>query len=270
VKLRTPDARVIGVIALYSATAAVVAVTAGIDWAALVGAIGTAIGTLGLAYYSFRAMQSSRQLERTALRTLRATRRQARAAAAEARQAERARIDALAPIIDVVVSARDEWFRAINEPGNITHPLRTKAGDRWSYADVPWSVVTSGYTGVHLDFLLTNYGKTPAFVQFASGVFTPGELIRVPPSGSIRASRDHGHLWNSSQQDPANEPRTVTIVATIHGPLTGSTIDTLTWTGAITMLSPAKGPGNRVEITKPDVLRMDTYAVLRAYPAGEK
>lgn len=263
--MKSRAARALVLIAYTAATVAVAA-EAGIAWGTFLGAVGTAIGTLGLAYYSYRATRASQALEGTALETLAAAKLQAAAADDAARQAERARIDALAPIIDLQLSPREEWFRLVDDGGNVTRSLRVEAGTGGTIPEVDWGITTSGYTGMKLDFELTNFGKTTAFVEFKPGPFVVSGLglIRVPPAGTAQILGDH--LW-SAQDGRPDEPRPLRIEAEIHGPLTESTVDTLTWVGQITMLT-AGGPGNVLRITQPSVLHMIGFEVRRAYPAG--
>jgi hypothetical protein len=168
--VRLPTARTLAIaLGLYVAVTVAVAFASGIAWGTFLGALGTAVGTLGLAYYSYRATRASQALEGTALETLAATKLQATAADDAARQAERARIDALAPIIDLELSPRKEWYRTVGDPSSETRPLRV----RLRQVDVEWSVNTSGSTGMSLDFALTNFGSATATISGATAQTTP-------------------------------------------------------------------------------------------------
>lgn len=79
----------------------------GVNWLIGVGSCGTALGTLGLAYFTFGVAErttelahSSQRLEAAANRELTQGRTQAQAAAVTATEAQKSRIDALAPILD--------------------------------------------------------------------------------------------------------------------------------------------------------------------------
>jgi hypothetical protein len=237
-----------------------------LSWGTFLGAFGTAIGTLGLAFYSWRATRASQTLELTALDTLRATEQQADAARDAAQQAERARIDALAPIIDLQISPHDEWYRLVGEPPNVKNHLRTQAGAGWTYHEVVSDIFASGTLGLTLDFTVKNFGKTTAFVDFRSGPFLPSprDLLRVEPNQTETVSGSH--LFATNDQRP-DEPWTFRVDAEIHGPLTEATTDRLRWEGEITMLTRAAGVN--WEITKPSVLRMTGFEIRRSYPGRE-
>ncbi len=215
--------------------AVVVAALVGLGWGTFVAVIGTAVGTLGLAFYTrllavrtLSAVEASQQLEIAA-------REQADAARDAAQQAQQARLDELAPIIDLKITRGYAWYRGVGEGRGVEHNL-AEIPDKPEPPVVDGPTYEAGTFVLTLTLTLRNFGKTPAFVEFRHiGIATPvpHQLLRVEPADKY--TFDTTIDWAGGNERPG-DAKTITFTAVIHGPLTKTTVDTLTWTGDVTLL----------------------------------
>jgi hypothetical protein len=246
-----------------------------IDWATLVAVAGTATGTLGLAFFTWQlaartldAVQASQRLEVVAQAQLAASERGLEAAWEEARasrdavaQAERARLDALAPVIDLQVAAAAAGFRPTGYTPSSRVLLRSAGVDDELAVIVEAHDYETAQFTLDVRVQLTNFGKTPAFVTFRDLGFALPEAqttIRVDPGG--HEAMDGSVAWTSGAERPGN-PKRLRLRADIRGPLTGSILDELTWEADATLLSDY-GAGWQLSHS---ALKQDPYVIARVY-----
>ncbi len=213
------------------------AIAGGVNWFVGVAAAGTALGTLGLAFWTWRlasrtteSVEASNRLAETAEEDLRVGREQAKIA-------EGSRIDALAPALDVYLDVV-----------HVEH--QEKSGAAWRQVDagthLDGAQIELGSVRVTYPLVLSNAGRTPAYVEpIEVAAPLPGApgLIRVDggPGNAVRL-RSYKD-WTKA--DPLCDPRQLRYEFTVTGPLTRETLDRVEWTGEIRLLLPEEG-GYRV------------------------
>lgn len=256
--------RIVGAaVAVLLAGMIIAGLIGGVEWLAAVGAAGTAVGTLGLAYFTFTVAEgetelvdSSQRLEQSAADELQEGRKQTTAAASMAREAEKSRIDALAPIVDFEVV----WDGIYQQPRGITpapDPISVSL-DHVQNADVKRLRFIA-----KLELKLTNFGRTPAFVRVTdSGAAFTGqnELIRVDPDPD-RPRTFVAEVDYATQAESPFDPRAVRYEMDAEGPIIAQTVDRIVWEGEITPLQPA-GPGWRIHSSP---FRVISYRVNRTH-----
>lgn len=231
-----------------------------VDWVVAIGTGGTAVGTLGLAYFTFalayrttQVVASSQRLETTATAELTAGRQQAEAAITMAREAEKSRIDALAPIPDLIVTWQHVAQRAITAPANS-----------------PWSVlgqetidrISGSLFKAQLAIRIRNIGRTPGFISYrhTDVIVTPwGVVQRVGPGEEPQFVAD---VSVPSDLDALTSPRSLAVELIVEGAMTRGTVDTLRWEGDLTLL---RNYGSGLQ-PHADPLQMTDYSVTRHYP----
>jgi hypothetical protein len=247
----------------------VAAAVGGVNWLIGVGGAGTALGTLGLAYFTFTVAarttelaDSSQRLEAAAREELTAGRQQARAAAAAVLEAEKSRIDALAPIIDFTVhfTTAEALPRGVTPTTPIT--LSTTPGQ---HGNVEQYSLTA-----KLRLTLRNFGRTPGFVRvtYSGAAFDhQTEELRIDPP---RAGTSHTLAptnertfeavvdYPGTMIDPF-APREVRYDLEVHGAMSGDITDTIIWLGELTLLQRDTTGWHR----HPNPLTVKSYTVIR-------
>lgn len=243
----------------------VAAAAGGVDWLIGVGGAGTAVGTLGLAYFTFAVAErttqlvgSSQRLEAAATGELSAARAQAEAAAATAREAQRARIDALAPILDFNVRFREARarVRGIAPSGHIV----LVPGERQERNP---NILSFDAT---LAVSLKNLGRTSAFASFRHvGATIPGlpTFVQIEPGRDVTftASLD----YPSSAANPFDS-RELRFEIELYGPMSDGPIDQVTWIADLTLVEHEAGGWHLAS----EPLRIRDYQVSRQYTPFER
>src|SRR5262249_12965793 len=157
--------------------------------------VGTAAGTLGLAYSTWSLASRTEDAVEAARADLLVAEKGVRAATRTADEAERARIDSIAPLVDLTVTLDKALF---TPPGG--------GVPRTTYEfppNIPGGEVVTGRElqgadiGSVLQVELINLGKTPGYFQFTHmGFLVNGAdgLIRLP-GGASRVFEGRPH-WN--------------------------------------------------------------------------
>lgn len=241
---------------------------------------GTALGTLALAFYTFRLAQSTKnsvegsQDELTEVRAQRAllveqaeaSRQQAQATAdlvaaskANTDQAYRARIDAYAPLVNMTVSAMSVQYMQGQSGSELVRgiELNSVAGD-------------SRPISVTLRFDFTNHGHSPALLFFGGEAAL---LDRIVQNGSNRVVLAPGGSYADTLAITGSiadftRPKLQRIKVTYNGLLHGEVFDTITWYGEI---RPFRVSGETAVVSSlPNTLNGSEAQVVRTYPNLER
>ena len=240
---------------IYLGTLGVVGVLAyafgGFRWLDFVALAGTAVGTLGLAFYTYGlAHASQRQVEIS----------EAHLDAAEATtiEAARARIDAMSPLLGLTVSLEGVMI------GGTLNGAPRGLSDREDWSEDELDEVRMSAT---LKIALVNYGHSPAHVFFPSMDPDPSELLArsfgsrylmIPP-GDRYADALVIRLTGREAADGRACEFVVTCDAAIHG----SVFDTLRWLGTLQPLRVEDGHAKR---NKQIPLNAGGASIVREYP----
>lgn len=271
---------VLGLLLFGSVIAAVIG---GLDWLVAIATLGTALGTLGLAFYTYRLAKSTResvegslelaalgykqlaevqaqgelarqQVETSALQAA-ATGQLARAASASADEAAKARIDAAAPLLSLAVT-----LRSVEELDTALNPIKElSSGDRWFEAQLRGLLFS-----VTLDFAFRNVGATPAQVSFSSYEYDLQKL--AGGSGPRLLILDAGETYEDSMSiifmaEAALVSKYLEFSVTYSGLLHGGMFDHLQWNGWLQVLGLVEG----VATPWSGVLNAGSATVLRSY-----
>ena len=241
----------------------IAAVAGGVDWLIGIGGAGTAVGTLGLAYFTFTVAErttelagSSQRLEATTTQELTAGRAQADAAAAAAREAEKSRIDALAPIVDV----RVDWLEGRGRQRGVTPRTTIVLANQPDYGVNPKDMDFDA----NLTVSFRNFGRTPAFAtvkQFGAWFDDANAVIRIEPGGG-RAFQ--ARVVYADLSDDPFAAREIRYEVELWGAMTGETLDTIRWAGELTLLE----RGSRGWHRHPNPLVLKDYSVTRDHGLG--
>lgn len=211
-----------GFVALVLVGMAAAAIVGGVNWLIGLGGAGTALGTLGLAYFTFAVAErttelvdSSQRLEAAAVDQLTAGRAQANAAEAAALEAEKSRIDALAPVLDFRVDVREVH----------AYPGGASAGITLLRSRVEQLDVKTLSLVVDLTLTLKNFGRTPAFATIKYADASPGarpEALRVDPGATWTG--DATLRYRDTTHDPF-EAREISYEIGVRGAMTRGQLD---------------------------------------------
>ncbi len=278
----------LGALLLGSATAGV---AGGIDWLIAVATLGTALGTLGLAVYTYtlatltrqsvqgaeelaalsykqlEELQAQRAIARAQLQTLiqqaEAASRQASAAAdlaqasrAAAAEACKARIDASASLVDVTVTVLGGG-EELDPAGPTTRRLTD--GDRWYEPQLRGKRFRQ-----RLQVVFKNVGRTPARISFPSYSF---RLVKVDANFGRQIDLQPGQAYEDEVQiDFTGELATTAVLlelpVTYGGLLHGDVFDHLQWNGWVQLLDLVDGQACLARVP----LNAAPASVLRSYP----
>ena len=227
------------------------------------GTVGTAVGTLGLAAYTYRlagatirsvegadrmASLAERQLdelqEQRAVIVIQAekageqaeaTRDLAEVSGVTAKEAARARIDAIAPLVDMQVRLGTAW---VSGPGDAGARRGITEADSWYEAQLKDHAF-----GIVLRFRFKNVGASPAQVAFGD---TSTELVGVAAGEARGLTLGHGQEYEDVLRvhfagDDARQPRLLRIPVTYNGLLHGEMFDHIQWNGWVTPLREVDG-----------------------------
>lgn len=241
--------------------------------------LGTAIGTLGLAAYTFQLAQVTResvagaesqlyevQRQGRALRdqvdaTLQQTRESARLAtssASAAMSAERARVDAISPLVNLRVTLDNVLVTA----GSETHSLDYQ--ESWSLAELSGTIFV-----VSLKFSFRNVGTSPAQLSFGD---TSTRLARVESDNVHLVVLEPGESYEDLFLQrfvgaEAIDGHLLTMPVTYNGLLHGEMFDHIQWNGWIT---PLKESGGVVTPHTGWIINASGATVIRSYPNLER
>lgn len=225
--------------------------------------VGTAVGTLGLAAYTYqlaratiRSVEGADRMASLAERQLhelqeqggiiatqaekageqaQATRDLAEVSGVTAKEAARARIDAIAPLVDMQVRLGTTWVAEIGDAGvrrGITE------ADFWYEAQLKDHVF-----GVVLKFWFKNVGASPAQVSFGD---TSTQLVKVAAGETRGLTLGHDQEHDDTFRvqfvgDEAKQGRLLRIPVTYNGLLHGEMFDHIQWNGWVTPLREVDG-----------------------------
>ncbi len=153
----------LGLIVVLVVSSVVAAIFGGLAWMLYVAAAGTAAGTLGLAYSTWSLASETQDAGLAARADLEVAQESVVAATRTADEAERARVDAIAPLVDLSVGLS----KAVYTPSEVgleqlTSSRRISLGETLSRA--------SNWKGPMSEPCLMSswsiFGKTPAYFQF--------------------------------------------------------------------------------------------------------
>jgi hypothetical protein len=215
----------------------------GFRWLEFVAVAGTAAGTLSLAFYTYElaratrtAQEQTEALVRVGYEQVAAAQRQleiskAEVAAAEqtATEAARARIDATAPLLGLLVELQPVTIPGVADVGT---PGAAVIDGRWTTSELADLRIHAA-----IEFELVNYGASPALVFVPSLIPDPDLLVKrsggsrqlIIPPGDSYLDVQHFHLSRLQ----AVEGVTCEIVATCNSLDHGATFDTLRWRGTL-------------------------------------
>lgn len=279
-RLRSPGQRAAAFLTAFAAVALLAYLLGGFDWLDFDAVAGTAVGTLGLAFFTYALASSTREAGEhsrslaeasqkqlgLAGQSLSAAQQQVEAGRQAATEAARARIDATAPVVGLKVwqsetlvldaGWQSEWIEG--EPTTLGEQVWFEA----QLADVRFQ------TALNLE--LQNYGRMPAQISFPSldpdpeGVVvqTGGSRHLVLPPGEVYVDRMVLRL----RGEDAVRDRACHIVVTYNGPITGGMFDTLRWRGTLRLLRLEGGQAWKHHIP----LDAGPAQVVREYPALER
>jgi hypothetical protein len=223
----------------------------GVNWLIGIGGAGTAMGTLGLAYFTFTVAERTTELVDSSQRLEIAAAGELTAGREQAREAQRTRIDSLAPIPDLSIRFQEARVR-----------LRVGAPPE------PMLLRDSGHLNpdtlsFHATFELTlrNFGRAPAFFEFkycGAALSTQGLVFRVDPAASsmISATLD----YPGTLHDPFSG-REVRFEIEVRGALSAAPVDTIHWHGEFTLTQWLAGVWQQ----HPDPLVPGSYVIERRY-----
>ncbi len=259
-------------LAAFSLSSVLAYFTGGLDWLNVVAVLGTALGTLGLAAYTYQLARStatsvheseqalvlgheqlkhiqsqvelSREQVAISNRQAEAGAQQVAAAHASTLEAAKARIDALAPMIQMTVEA--ERVLELDPEQNGDHTLQVDVGiDKWYHES---DLRNRSFT-VPLRVELRNVGHSPAeltvtqpfefdnsWEQSPIGryVLQPGQML-----GAVAVERFIG--------EDASNSRLVEIVVTYDSLMHGEVFDRVQWYGHVSALQVADGKARRAK-----------------------
>lgn len=256
--------------------------------------VGTAIGTVGLAAYTFQLASVTRQsvagaevqlrevkgqgaslakqaeamsAQAEASRTLAANSANsaeaaaatAEAAAASSTSAERARIDAIAPLVSLGVSY-NSGFVGVDE----SNPMTMHGDETWRVHEVPVMRVE-----VHLKFEFKNVGKSPASLAFGGHA---GRLYNVARERLSPLLLMPGEVFEDEFVQRFDGQETVDgvlleVAITYDGLLHGEMFDHINWKGWVI---PLKVDGNTLRVNKGNIVNAAPAQVIRTYPNLER
>lgn len=244
----------LGFVAVLVVASAAAAIFGGLSWLLYVATVGTAAGTLGLAYSTWSLASKTQEAVNAARADLLVAEKGVAAATRTADEAERTRVDAIAPLVDLSVTLSKALY---TPPGGgvprTTHefPPNIPGGDVVTGRELEGADV-----GAILTVELINLGKTPGYFQFTHmGFLVNGAdgLIRLP-GGASRTFEGRLH-WNYGPEDPA-KPRQLELQAKVWGPMTTGVVDEISWEGEITLIRDFHGAGGGFQAIPEGVLTL--------------
>lgn len=277
------------VLCVVVSIAAIIGVTrwlvGGEDWLMQGATLGTALGTIGLAVYTFILARATQKSVEGAVDALAVARQQADALATQAdllrrelaaldsqaesgrasaaasrdsvREMTRSRIDALAPLLDLRVNLSD--VRQLRDRlGPCVRGLFP--GDVGVESDLDAIEVEA-----RLRVTLKNLGASVAYVQFGGHA---SRLERAQGVEGAQTAIEAGETWASDWHCPitgrdALEGRDITLNITYHGAMFGEIADVVQWRGNVRFLDAKRGILVPLE---PPIMTAGPSQVMRAYP----
>ncbi|MCU1669463.1 MAG: hypothetical protein JWP40_2390 [Blastococcus sp.] len=259
------------------------------DWFVAFATVGTAIGTLALALYTYRLAQSTRESVKGADRLIalansqleevqsqrklvaeqaaksgiqaEETRRVADASEASAMEAARARIDAIAPLIHMTIRLAEMHLQNV-----VTRERRPlQADDKWYEPQLRELLVQ-----VELDFVLHNVGRSPAQIQFN---YTLEGLVAAAQNGLHSMSLDPGETYEDRlvvrlTPDELKGGKLLGLQLTYDGMIHGEVFDHIQLNGWVTPLKAADGVWSRNDAQW--MINAGAATIIRSYPNLER
>jgi len=260
-----------------------------LDWFIAFATVGTALGTLGLALYTYRLAQSTResvegsseltklayaqlgevqsqrdllaeQAEKAGLQA-EATRRLADASETSATEAAKARIDAIAPLVHMTISSGS--VRVKHGPAEASRYLQQS--DEW------YEPQLRGLSfQVSLPFRLHNVGVSPARVAFD---YTAERLEYAARRGLAPQVLEPGDSYEDQlllhfAGVEAKDSKLIALSVTYEGLLHGEMFDHIQWKGWVAPLK--QGDGTWVPNDERWLVNSGGASVIRSYPNLER
>jgi hypothetical protein len=272
---------------MFVVASVVAGVVGDLAWLIAVATLGTALGTLGLAYYTFLLARSTRQSvegsqemaelavrqfgelqEQVRLARVQsdALREQAAAAVTSAaaaqnsiKEAAKARIDAIAPLLDMSVTALTIECRV-----DAGHYAEVTGDQQWHEAQLNDIRVRVG-----LAIELVNIGSSTAYINFPSYKYDLEGLSKIMGPRITRLPVGESYkdrLYVDFAGPNTANGELVHMVVQYHGPMHGDTSDDLHWRGWVHALTLAGGIARRAEW----LLNAGPGSVIRSYPNIER
>lgn len=228
----------------------------GLPWLVYVAIAGTAVGTLGLAYFTWSLAETTHAAVEAARDDLKVAEAGVAAATETARVAERARIDSLAPLIDLTVVFEGAVYGLPGNQAGLQFPPNVVGGPALTGRELETADVRA-----NLRILLTNLGKTPGYVEF-----TPPRFIVHDVDALLRVSPGNTEVLIAVLSWPSGarpvELRELELQAKVWGPMTQGTGDEVTWKGTITLIHDFGGVPGAYQL-EPNPLKTVSYRIRR-------
>ena len=251
-------------IGLFVAVSLVAALIAGLDGLLYIATLGTAIGTVGLAFSTWRLSLLTQSTVEQTQTELKIAEQGVVAATESAKEAQRSRIDAVAPVLDLVVLLENVVRESASGPKDV--PRNRPNGPALTAAEVAGEDFRA-----ELRLFLHNLGKTPAYIRFKDippvQISGGDTLFRLQPDAKPLELIGNVHWTGATEDVGPTRSRELEIGAQVWGPMTSKTADQVAWHGVITIL---KDFGKDRFQRPPEVLRTSAYIIERYYPGEDE
>jgi hypothetical protein len=243
----------------------------GFEWLDFVAVAGTAVGTLGLAFYTYDLASATRTAEAQTEELVKAGHAQASAAREQitiserqlsiaqvtATEVARARIDAAAPLVAMAVYDTGFWVSSVKELGE----------EEWTESELRNAEIETG-----IGFTLTNHGASPALVAFPSWALGEPEKLLVRSRGSRQIVLEPGETYVDRVRLRIRGMKLVApmwceVVYTYSSFLQGAVFDTVRWNGWLQLMQLVGGTARRNQQIP---LNAGPAQIVREYPALER
>ncbi|MCB2176461.1 MAG: hypothetical protein KQH57_11680 [Actinomycetales bacterium] len=253
------------------AGAAIAAKAQALGWFSASATFGTALGTVGLALYTYllarhtdRSVGNAERLTNLSIDQLEEVRKQGRLIEEQVRVANqqtletaKARIDAISPLLTLVV--------ATSRVGLVQGSERTRLHEATEIAERDLDHAT---IEVALDVTIENVGASPAIVTLGDTSSSVAFDRDTNPFVLVPGGGDHGPMTVRFYGRKATEQKIISIPITYVGSLHGEVFDRLQWNGIILPATARDGFATIRPI--PVIVSSSGAQVVRSYPNLER